>query len=186
MQYSFILKDNKQKAYRSFTWFLFFLHVVAAGVTGLNAFDRDVKLSVYVLLGMYAVIYSVYYFFRKHKKALDNFSFIMTLLYASFWMKHAGVTAMFIFLSVYVFVMIVRYKKDRVEFSDEGIQLKRVFKTITYSWKEPDNVILKDGLITIDLKSNKLIQAEIADGKEAKDEEAFNRFCNEQLKIADK
>lgn len=184
MQYSFILKDNKQKSFRSFTWFFFFLHIVAAGLTGLNAVDRNVKLSVYILLGIYAVIYSVYYFFRKHKKALDNFSFIMTLLYAGFWMKHAGLTAMFIFLSVYVFVMIVRNKKDRVRFSEDGVHLKRIFKTKTWAWQELDNVILKDGLLTIDIKPNKLLQAEIADGNEDEDEGKFNRFCKEQLKDA--
>ncbi len=50
-----------------------------------------------------------------------------------------------------------------------------------YTWQEMNNVVLKDGLITIDLKSNKLIQRYTADATEPELETEFNRFCQEQL-----
>lgn len=181
MQYRFILKDNNQKAYRSFVWFLFFLHVVAAGIIGLNAQNRDTKTGVYFFYSMIAVISIIYFFYKKNKKAFDIFSFIMVILYADFWLRHSGLIAAFIFISVFIFVFAVNRKKTTILFSDEGVFFKSVFKTIIYPWQKLDNVIFKDNLLTIDFKSNKLIQAEIAYDSEQTDEILFNRFCKEQL-----
>lgn len=47
-----------------------------------------------------------------------------------------------------------------------------------YEWQEIENIILKDGLLTIDLKNNRLIQGEV----EYDDEEIkFNEFCKTHL-----
>jgi uncharacterized membrane protein YobD (UPF0266 family) len=181
MQYSFILKDNNQKVYNLFTWFLFFLHIVAAAVVALKYRDSNAQLSVYILLGFYAVISIAYFFFRRHKKALETFSLIMALLYGNFWLKHVGVIALFIFVLVYLFVTIVHGKKTAVLFSEKGLLITRVFKSILYPWHEMDNVILKDNLLTIDFKSNRIIQAEIVEGSEVVDEKNFNGFCTAQL-----
>jgi len=181
MQYQFTLKDNNQKAYRFFTWFLFFLHIVAAAVIGLTAKSSDTRPGIYFLLGAYAVISMGYFFFRKKRRAFETFNLVMALLYADFWLKNAGVTGLLIFAAIYVFVTVVQLKKTTVVFSEAGVHLSRVFKTIIYSWAELDNIILKDNLLTIDLRSNKLIQAEITEGNENVDEQNFNWFCKAQL-----
>ena len=181
MQYNFTLKDNNQKAYNGFIWFLFFLHIVAAGVFALNAADKNIKLSVYILLGFYALIILAYFFLRRRKKALETFSLILALLYANFWFQFVGVIAVIIFVLVYLFVTVVQQKKTNVLFSEQGVHLTKVFKTNIYPWREMDNVILKDNLLTIDFKSNKIIQAEIIDAAAAVDEIKFNLFCSEQL-----
>jgi LPXTG-motif cell wall-anchored protein len=181
MPYNFIFKDNNQKAYRVFVWFLFFLHIVAAGLFVLNVADKNARLTVYILLGFYALISIGYYFFRKRKKSLETFGLIMALLYADFWFQHVGVIALIIFVLLYLFVTLVQGKKTSVLFSLEGVYITRVFKTFIYSWQEMDNVILKDNLLTIDLRSNKIIQAEIVEGAETVDEKKFNEFCTGQL-----
>ena len=62
-----------------------------------------------------------------------------------------------------------------------------VFNTVPkkkIQWDLVYNVVLKEGILTIDLKNNKLIQKEIdADISEA-DEQDFNDFCRHQLKKA--
>jgi hypothetical protein len=176
MKYSFTLKDNNQKAYYLFTWFLFFLHVAAAAFT-LNSADNKVKLSTYILLGFYAVSGIIYFFYRKHASATATFSLLLALLYGHFWFKQVGIIAMIVFAAVYIIVTIVKGKRTTVLFSDEGIQLTRVFKTAVFLWTEMDNVILKDNLLTIDFKTNKIIQVEIAEQSTAVDEMAFNLFC---------
>jgi len=182
MQYSFILKDNNQNAYRGFTWFLFFLHLVAAGVLASNAVERNTKLILFLLAGVYMLAAFSYYFFRGKKKSLETFGLIMAVLYAGFWLKYAGVIALLAFAAVYFFVRVVQQKKTTAGFSSSGVHIKRVFKNITYPWPELDNVILKDNLLTIDLRSNKIIQAELREENGPVDEQAFNRFCDQQLK----
>lgn len=64
-----------------------------------------------------------------------------------------------------------------------------VFNTL-YSrrvkWSDLNNVILRDGLLTIDFKNNRLIQRELADDEDEDDadEDEFNAFCREQLAAA--
>ena len=181
MQYSFTLKDNNQKAYNQFTWFLFFLHIIAAAVFALNTADNKVRLNVYILLAFYAMLSIIYFMYRKHQKALETFSLILALLYANFWFQHAGIIAVIAFALVYITVTLVKGKRTTVFFSDEGIHLTRVFKTIIFPWAEIENAILKDNLLTIDFKTNKIIQVEIIEGAKLIDETEFNLFCTEQL-----
>ena len=185
MQFSFTLKDNNLKGYKQFTWFLFFLHIIIASVFVLNTTDNKVRISIYVLLGFYALLSIVYFFYRTHRKALETFSLIMALLYANFWFQHVGIIAVLIFAVVYLVVMIVKGKRTTVVFSDEEIQLTRVFKTVVFPWAAMENVILKDNLLTIDFKTNKIIQVEIIESARALDEDVFNRFCKEQLSSGD-
>lgn len=49
-------------------------------------------------------------------------------------------------------------------------------------WKELNNIVLKDGLLTIDFKNDKLLQSEIIESSKGLNEGEFNEFCREQLK----
>lgn len=57
--------------------------------------------------------------------------------------------------------------------------VKRNIPTKKYTWDQFSNVILKDNILTLDFKNNKLLQAEIEPANI--NEEAFNTFANEQL-----
>jgi hypothetical protein len=49
------------------------------------------------------------------------------------------------------------------------------------SWVELSNIILKDGLLTINFKNDKFIQQFIDDTKTLVNEQEFNDFCSQQL-----
>ncbi len=180
MKYNFILKDNNQKAYSLFTWFLFFLHIAAA-IFALNTDNNKVRLSVGILLVFYVLLSSAYYFYRRHPRALETFSLVMALLYANFWFQQAGIIAALAFAVIFIAVTVVKGKRTSVLVSAEGVDLTRVFKTVTFSWEAMDNVMLKDNLITIDLKNNTIIQAEIVENNRMIDEDEFNQFCQSQM-----
>jgi hypothetical protein len=64
-----------------------------------------------------------------------------------------------------------------------------VFNTLfsrRYRWSDLNNVVLRDGLLTVDFKNNRLIQREIDDDEDEDnaDEDEFNLFCREQLSAA--
>lgn len=185
MRYSFTIKDNNEKSYRTFIWFLFFLHIVAAGIFVLQATDNKVRLSLYILLGFYALLSSLYLSFRNHPKAFETFSLVLALLYANFWFQHVGIAATIIFGVIFLAVSIVQGKRTQVLFTGEGIHLTRVFKTVVFPWQAMSNVILKDDILTIDFKSNKIIQVELAENNLAVDESEFNTFCTRQLNGGD-
>jgi hypothetical protein len=72
-------------------------------------------------------------------------------------------------------------KKVKVELDTAAIIVHYVFYKKTFLWVELNNVILKDRILTVDFKSNKLLQSEIAEESFEIDEKKFNRFCTDQL-----
>jgi len=68
-----------------------------------------------------------------------------------------------------------------IGFSDEEILRNTLIKK-KYRWSDLNNVILKDGLLTIDFKNNKLFQKEALDEEEMDAAEAeFNAYCQQRL-----
>ena len=51
-----------------------------------------------------------------------------------------------------------------------------------YQWTDFNNIILKDDLLTLDFKNNRLLQRETIDEEGDADEHEFNLYCQEQMK----
>ncbi len=72
-------------------------------------------------------------------------------------------------------------KKKAISFSEEGISYPS-FPEKKYSWEDVSHVILKDDILTIDLKNNKLIQINVIESPLGLiDTQDFNAFCARML-----
>ncbi len=70
-----------------------------------------------------------------------------------------------------------------IGFSKNEIVLNTFFKK-KISWEELNAVILKDGILTLDFRNNKLFQKEVLDDDEPDaDEDEFNEYCLENLMV---
>ena len=69
---------------------------------------------------------------------------------------------------------------DEVAFDNEEIVFNSFPKKF-YPWNTFRNIVLKDGLLTIDFMNNKLIQKELESTTTKKEEEEFNEFCRARL-----
>jgi hypothetical protein len=58
------------------------------------------------------------------------------------------------------------------------------FPSKHYSWNEIQNVILKDNIITIDFKNNRILQKETETDTKPELEKEFNDFCRQQLSMS--
>ncbi len=67
-----------------------------------------------------------------------------------------------------------------VAISDEGIVVHTFFKK-KYGWEAFTNVMLRDGLLTLDFMNNRITQREVQPESGDIDEAAFNAYCREQL-----
>jgi hypothetical protein len=68
-----------------------------------------------------------------------------------------------------------------IGFNPDRIVLNTLFKK-NISWNSLGAVVLKDGMLTLDFKNNKLLQKEVLDSEEPEADEAeFNTYCREQL-----
>ena len=69
---------------------------------------------------------------------------------------------------------------QEIGFSKNAISFN-TFPFKNYGWEEVKNVIIKDNVLTIDLKNNKIIQREIEPAELTEDETEFNEFCRQQM-----
>jgi hypothetical protein len=85
--------------------------------------------------------------------------------------------------AVYVIAAVIekQVKFPREIAFDEEEVVFNTFPRSHYHWSEFTNVVLKDGLITIDFKNNKLIQKEIDSQVAPQLEQDFNTFCKSRI-----
>jgi hypothetical protein len=74
---------------------------------------------------------------------------------------------------------------EEIGFDDEGITINTFYKKY-FPWSLINNVVLKDGLLTIDYKDNKLFQKEIEEQVSPVLESEFNEFCRLKLEARNK
>jgi hypothetical protein len=79
----------------------------------------------------------------------------------------------FLFFILYL----LSVKTKLVCIGDEHI-LYPSFPKRKIKWNEVNNIILKDGLLTIDLNNNKIIQQLVDESVNTINEPEFNNFCN--------
>lgn len=103
------------------------------------------------------------------------------LIAALVWMKMPfGQWLSFIFIMLALLEYQAKYSVE-IGFSEKEIVLNSLLKK-RYSWDQFSNIVLKDGIITLDFINNKVWQREIEDDEDDDaDEEEFNHFCRSQL-----
>ena len=130
------------------------------------------------------LITAVYTFFTVmewiSKKPLPDFWHRSIFVVCSFvWMKE-GLWWTGIMLLLFILLDFIAHKKLVVDITDKRINVPYILQK-TFDWNEVNNVILKDGLLTIDFKNNKLFQQLILNSDEDISEKEFNDFCKLQL-----
>lgn len=86
---------------------------------------------------------------------------------------------MAIFMLVLGMLFRLATKPLKFVFSQDGVY-RSFFPKKTYVWSEFNNIILKDGWLTLDFTNNRVMQVKIHDPKII-DANAFNAFVQEQL-----
>lgn len=67
-----------------------------------------------------------------------------------------------------------------IGFADNKIVINTVIRR-SYYWTDFTNIVLKDNLLTMDFKNNRLFQRETIDEEGDADEDEFNQYCQVQL-----
>lgn len=103
------------------------------------------------------------------------------LIAALVWMKMPYMNILSI---VFIALALLEYQaKYAVEigFSETEIVINAIIKK-RYPWTAFSNVVLKDGLLTMDFTNNKLLQKEVLDQEDDDaEEDEFNDWCKEQI-----
>lgn len=184
--YAFLVRDKKYQAYKRIASFLFLINAVFFAFLAYTSTDytRRVSLAVIALI---LLVYSLYHWKKKPRK--EKSYFLAYALIAITWISGTS----FPFLAIAYFLLAwlqFRLENDlRFTFSETGVTVDRLFQS-NYEWSVLHNIVLKDGLLTLDFRDNRIIQVEPdweqfrqASGIKEYDatEREFNDFCKAQL-----
>jgi hypothetical protein len=176
--YIVVLKKKHQKTASLIGIFSALIFILLIGIKTINdPSDRIFMLLVIVCFtGLLA--YDIAQF--RHKKKTEMVLVYLVALASLFLLNLPGKIA-------YLALAITGYLSTRPEeigFSEKGIVFKSVFSK-KIAWSDLNNALIKDGILTLDYKNNKLYQAETDDDEDNEEyevsEEEFNVFCKEQL-----
>ena len=174
--YEIVLRNDKEKTYFIISYIILFsnfisllLLTIANGFTKWGPFILSILAITSLFLGRYLkrpnekqTLYAPFLFFS------------LAWFFTPFlWLGFAN-----LFFDV---LDAVSRRKLTVLFSENKILYPSVFNK-SIDWAAINNIILKDGILTIDLKNNKLIQQYIDEKNTTINEKEFNDFCKEKLK----
>jgi hypothetical protein len=146
-------------------------------------------------------------FFFQNRTVIQHSSGAITLLFLSaalfvylkpawktkrktFFLSATAFTILFWLLSGYWWAALITLLLAALYLSAQRVPVVRVdntniiypsFPQRSFVWTDLNNMILKDGLLTIDLKNNKLIQQTVDEKITTVNEQNFNEFCRQQL-----
>jgi hypothetical protein len=169
------LKNEKERSYRRISIFLFIINFFSIlYLTYERNFTRWGPL-ILSIIAAFAVFASFYLKNRNEKMTFTGafFLFILAWQTAGFWIPEI-LNFLFAILNLYA------SQTPIVSINENNITYPSLLKK-KFSWQELSNLILKDGLLTIDLKNNRIIQQPIAETSSTVDEKEFNEFCKQQL-----
>ena len=180
-KYNFILKNEKTKKYRLISQLLVLFNLLGFVFLLVN---NEVKIAKNLILVFAVLITAVYTFFTViewiSKKVLPDFWHRSIFgVCAAVWYSE-GFWWLTIMLFLFILLDFIAHKKLIVDVTDKNIIVPYIMQR-TIDWSEVDNVILKDGLLTIDLRNNKLFQQLILNSDDDINEKEFNDFCLQQL-----
>lgn len=141
--------------------------------------SNDVSIA-YLLGAVFVTLIVAWNFYQSSKKNKVYYSRAL-LIAALVWMKMPYLQwLVFLFIILALLEYQAKYPLE-IGFADKEIRINNLFKR-KYNWSQFNNIVLKDGLLTMDFTNNRILQQEVEDEEEDEaDEEEFNEYCRRQL-----
>ncbi|MES1214329.1 MAG: hypothetical protein ABUT20_02335 [Bacteroidota bacterium] len=178
-KFELTLKNEKQKLYRRLTVFILLFNAAAISwfLFSLNQLTLTKIIGVAAIALLVIVLYRFIFF--KKGNAEDLLFSTMALITFIYWVISGHFWVGVVVASLF-FLYFINKRKLVVSFYSDKIEYPSFPKRII-NWTELSNVILKDELLTIDFKNNKIIQQFIEESNTAGNEKEFNDFCRQLL-----
>ena len=177
--YAVTLKNNNTRHVDRLSLLLLFISIVLFMREEMNThYEVKIAWSVATFAIICIVGYNQYILRKDHKREV-NYS--RALLIAGFaWLSMPYLR--WLAIPFVLMALFERHAKLPVEigFTNDGIVFNTLFRR-RYPWSDFNNIVLKDDLLTLDFKNNRLLQRETVDEDGDADEEEFNAYCRQRL-----
>jgi hypothetical protein len=146
---------------------------------------------IYTLLG-FIIIITCIFFNRKiiQTKAnlviriIEIIALLLMLMFSVYkqWYLPVGYSSAALIGIIITYILEKNNKKDKVTiFNETGIKIPGLGRHSNASWPEIKNIILKNNILTIDFRNNKLYQAHLSKNNKSLNKEDFVSFVQEQI-----
>src|SRR5688572_7714931 len=172
-KYSITIFNSRKKAITLMSSFIMIIAALLLAYVG--GLGENNKLVFYAAVVIVATILN--HFVRTDKFNLKPFALMFLVI--GWWVAgYPWISCFFILMSYLEY----EAKKDKaIEFKDTFIKQPGLFGR-TIKWFELNNAMVKDGLLTIDFKNDRLIQAEIMqEESDIENESDFNEWCRQRV-----
>lgn len=179
--YVVVLKNHNLKTIEMTGWLLSVLAIIIFLVNIYESpTDWGIFFSLFVLIGLVASN-----IVDKRKK--NKISFTTILVCAGIGLKIFTVTAAYVGSLLILAGIVEKYlrKNKEIGFSEAGIVMSGLFPK-KYNWSELNNIVIKDDLLTMDFKNNKVFQRYTDDEEDDEYEvesDEFNAYCEGRLSL---
>lgn len=137
------------------------------------------KVIIYTFFAVILIAFLAYCIIRSKKNYGPNYRTGLAIAAIGFWFIPGGRIIFCIYIVAALLEKPVKTSPE-VAFDKDEIVFNSFPKKV-YLWSDVNNVVLKDGLLTIDFKNNKLIQKPVSEDVTIADEQDFNEFCIKML-----
>ena len=184
-KYSIAIANEKAAVYKLITGIMIFINLLVFGFVFFNTTaitQKKISLLGLFLNGIAITLFFLYNYSKT--KYLKNYRVETALIISALLWLFIGKYLLSVLLICFSIMGFYTNKKLTIQFSENGI-LYPSFPAKLFLWVRVEQVMLKDDILTIDMKNNKLLQFAI-DKKNtvAIDEAEFNKFCREQLQTS--
>jgi len=175
--YDYIITIKPSKNNAAFDWITQFLLFIAAALLIYSLIktdypDKQKIAGIICVVGIAGIwIYS--------KLSGSNYRIALSLAAIGIWTLTYNLW-LGIAYAVLAFVEKQVKFKQEIGIDDDGVTFNS-FPKKTYQWHEVSNVVLKDGIITVDLHNNKIFQKELESDTTPEMEKEFNEFCRAHM-----
>jgi len=180
-KFELLLKNEKIRSYDRIATLIILINLALFILLAINAADKKIRITSLAGASLLLIILLAHYFSTGQRNKIPYrlaalYTAVVIWIVIEYW-----------WIGIICFILSLLYqvskKTLRIDFSHEKIEYSS-FPKRKVLWMELTNVILKDGILTIDFKNNRILQAEIGNTEPEVIEKEFNDFCRQQLKPA--
>jgi hypothetical protein len=179
-KYTIILPDEKNRTYRLVTVLIAILNF--AGFVYMKTHVNDGTSNFLTLFSGSILIGQLgnYWYFKKRRKE-NTIQLLVAISIASICWLFLGMIGFGLLDMTFAVLGFIAFRKLQLKFFDDKIEFPS-FPKKQFLWDEVENLILKDNILTIDFKNNKLLQFTLLEAdNENLNEADFNSFVQQKM-----
>lgn len=181
--YEIEIPNEKAATYKVVTFIIALVNAVAFSYLYFNETNKS-RIGFASLGAILSITALLFYSIKTYTKNLQTFKIEIAFIILALTWFVCGNTWLALLLLLFAFLGFYTNKRSVIGFTKEGITYPS-FPPKKFSWEAVDFVMLKDGILTIEMKDNHVFQFSLSKTESDKvDESSFNDFCQSNAIIS--